>query len=109
MKTFVLISLVVVATSCRQPPAPVTDTHRLAEEVDHKPELARKIISDVIAEPHGVGMIAEELAKNEIAADTVVDELMKHPAIAAVIADRCEAEKIARQVNSEPQKNSSPN
>ena len=102
MKKLVFLALVVALAGCRQAPAPPpTDTHGLAEEVHHKPELARKIISDVIAEQHGVAMIAEELAKNEMAADAVVDELMKHPAIAAVIADRCEAARIQRQVGAD--------
>ena len=87
-------------SACRQPP-PATDTHGLAEEIHHKPELARKIIGDVVAEQHGVAMIAEELAKNEMAAASVVDELMKQPAIADAIADRCAAAAIARQVGAE--------
>ena len=95
-----LFVLVIVAVACQQEqkPAPVTDTHGLAEEVHHKPELARKIIADVVAEQHGVAMVAEELAKNEMAATSVVDELMKQPAIADAIADRCAAAAIARQV-----------
>ena len=94
----VLLITLIVAACQQKTAAPATDTHGLAEEVHHKPELARKIISDVIAEQHGVAMIAEELAKNEMAAGSVVDELMKQPAIAAAIADRCEAAKIARDV-----------
>lgn len=104
-----LLPMVVLAAAvigCQQKPvAPPTDTHALAEEVHHKPELARKIIADVVAEQHGVAMIAEELAKNEMAAASVVDELMKQPAIADAIADRCAAAAIARQVGTdEPQK-----
>lgn len=105
MRTLLPMALLIVliAVACQQKSAaPTTDTHGLAEEVHHKPELARKIISDVIAEQHGVAMIAEELAKNEMAAGSVVDELMKQPAIAAAIADRCEAAKIARDVRGEP-------
>ena len=100
LPVFVLVTLIV--GGCQQnAPAPAIDTHGLAEEVHHKPELARKIISDVVAEQHGVAMIAEELAKNEMAAASVVDELMKQPAIAAVIADRCAAVAIARQVRTD--------
>ena len=95
----ILLMVALVAAACRQKaPPPPTDTHALAQEIHHKPELARKIISDVIAEQHGVAMIAEELAKNEMAAASVVDELMKHPAIADAIADRCAAAKIQQQV-----------
>jgi hypothetical protein len=92
------VVLALVVASCKQAPTPATDTHGLAEEVHHKPELARKIIAQVVAEQHGVAMIAEELAKNDMAATAVVDELMKHPQIAAAIADRCEAARIAGQV-----------
>lgn len=92
------IALALVLASCKQAPPPATDTHGLAEEVHHKPELARQIIAQVVAEQHGVAMIAEELAKNDMAATAVVDELMKHPQIAAAIADRCEAAKIAASV-----------
>ena len=95
----VMLLMVLFVVGCQQKAPPPTDTHGLAEEVHHKPELARKIISDVIAEQHGVAMIAEELSKNEMAAGSVVDELMKQPAIAAAIADRCEAAKIARDVH----------
>ncbi|HKR64285.1 MAG TPA: hypothetical protein VJZ00_11190 [Thermoanaerobaculia bacterium] len=96
---FPIVLLVALVLGCQQKQAaPPTDTHGLAEEVHHKPELARKIIADVVAEPHGVTMIAEELAKNEMAAASVVDELMKQPAIADAIADRCAAAAIARQV-----------
>ena len=96
----ILLLMALIAAACQQkaPPPPPTDTHALAEEIHHKPELARKIISDVIAEQHGVAMIAEELAKNEMAAASVVDELMKHPAVADAIADRCAAAKIQQQV-----------
>lgn len=89
-----------VAGACQQkaPAQPPPDTHALAQEVHHRPELARKIIGDVVAEQHGVAMIAEELAKNEMAATSVVDELMKHPAIADAIADRCAAAEIEKQV-----------
>lgn len=93
-----LFGILLVTFGCKQAPPPATDTHGLVEEVHHKPELARKIIADVVAEQHGVVMIAEELAKNEMAAASVVDELMKQPAIADVIADRCAAAAIARQV-----------
>lgn len=93
-----LVGILLVVFGCQKAPPPATDTHGLAEEVHHKPELARKIIADVVAEQHGVAMIAEELAKNEMAAASVVDELMKQPAIADVIADRCAAAAIARQV-----------
>lgn len=97
-----LVGVLVIAVSCQKaPPPPVTDTHGLAEEVHHKPELARKIIADVVAEQHGVAMVAEELAKNEMAATSVVDELMKQPAIADAIADRCAAAAIARQVGTD--------
>lgn len=96
-----LVGVLVIAVSCQKAPPPATDTHGLAEEVHHKPELARKIIADVVAEQHGVAMIAEELAKNEMAAASVVDELMKQPAIADVIADRCAAAAIARQVGTD--------
>lgn len=34
-----------------------------------------------------------------MAAGNVVDELMKHPALAAAIADRCAAAAIARQID----------
>lgn len=81
--------------------AAATDTHPLAEEVHHKPELARQLIADVVAEQHGVAMIAEELAKNEIAAASVIDELMKHPPIARAIADRCDAARIAADAGGE--------
>ena len=96
-----LFGVLVIAVGCQQAPPPATDTHGLAEEVHHKPELARKIIADVVAEQHGVAMIAEELAKNETAAASVVDELMKQPAIADAIADRCAAAAIARQVETD--------
>lgn len=96
-----LVGVLVIAVSCQNAPPPVTDTHGLAEEVHHKPELARKIIADVVAEQHGVAMVAEELAKNEMAATSVVDELMKQPAIADAIADRCAAAAIARQVGTD--------
>lgn len=95
---FLVMILVLFLTSCQKAQPPATDTHGLAEEVHHKPELARQIIAQVVAEQHGVAMIAEELSKNEMAAGTVVDELMKHPQIARAIADRCEAAKIAAQV-----------
>ncbi|HJQ40322.1 MAG TPA: hypothetical protein VKB93_24520 [Thermoanaerobaculia bacterium] len=91
--------LLLAAAACKQAPPPATDTHGLAEEIHHKPELARQIIAQVVAEQHGVVMIAEELAKNEMASSTVVDELMKHPEIAKAIADRCEAARIAASVN----------
>lgn len=97
-RKMISILLLLAGVACQQKPATPADTHMLAEEVHHKPELARKIIADVVAEQHGVAMIAEELAKNEMAAGSVVDELMKHPAIAAAIADRCAAAAIARQV-----------
>lgn len=98
----VTLAAIVLAAACQQKgSALVTDTHGLAEEVHHKPELARKIIADVVAEQHGVVMIAEELAKNEMAAASVVDELMKQPAIAAAITDRCAAAAIARQVETD--------
>lgn len=97
----ILLTSVIAAGCGQKTPPPATDTHGLAAEVHHKPELARKIISDVIAEPHGVVLIAEELSKHEMAAESVVDELMKHPAIAAAIADRCEAAKIAGQVGAD--------
>ena len=97
-----LIVLTVLLASCQeQAPPPATDTHGLAQEVHHKPEVARKIIADVIAEPHGVTMIAEELSKNELAAGSVVDELMKTPAMAQAIADRCAAAAIAKQVGTD--------
>lgn len=96
----IVFLVAMVAGACQQkaPAQPPPDTHALAEEVHHQPELARKIISDVVAEQHGVAMIAEELARNEMAAASVVDELMKHPAIAGAIADRCAAAKIQQQV-----------
>ncbi len=101
-KCLPIVLLVALIAGCQQKPvAPPTDTHGLAEEVHHKPELARKIIADVVAEQHGVAMIAEELAKNEMAAASVVDELMKQPAIADAIADRCAAAAIARQVGTD--------
>lgn len=94
-----LIVLAVLLASCqKQAPPPATDTHGLAQEVHHKPEVARKIIAGVVAEPHGVTMIAEELSKNEMAAGSVVDELMKTPAMAQAIADRCAAAAIAKDV-----------
>ena len=94
-----LALVVVLLAACqKQAPPPATDTHGLAQEVHHKPEVARKIIADVIAEPHGVTMIAEELSKNEMAAASVVDELMKTPAMAQAIADRCAAAAIAKSV-----------
>lgn len=92
---------ILVIVGCQKAPPPATDTHGLAEEVHHKPELARKIIADVVAEQHGVAMIAEELAKNEMAAANVVDELMKQPAIAGAIADRCAAAAITRDVTAD--------
>lgn len=98
MKRVLYLFCILVAFGCQKAPPPATDTHGLAEEVDHKPELARKLIADLVAEQHGVAMIAEELAKNEMAAASVVDELMKQPAIADAIADRCAAAAIARQV-----------
>ena len=91
--------LVFVASCQQRSSPPATDTHRLIEEVHHKPEVARQMIADVVAEPHGVALVAEELSKSEIAAATVVDELMKHPAIAAAIADRCAATAITRQID----------
>lgn len=97
MKTALLAMCLLVA-ACKQSPPPSADMHDLAQEVHHKPELARQIIAKVLAEPHGVAIVAEELAKNETAAGDVVDELMKHPAIARAIADRCEAAKITAQV-----------
>ena len=97
MKMIVIVVVLALA-ACKQAPPPATDTHGLAEEVHHKPELARQIIAQVVAEQHGVSMIAEELAKNEMAAQSVVDELMKHPELAKAIADRCEAASIAAQV-----------
>ena len=95
---------ILVAACQKQAPPPASDTHGLAQEVHHKPEVARKIIADVIAEPHGVTMIAEELGKNEMAAESVVDELMKTPAMAQAIADRCAAAAIAKDVGSANQK-----
>ena len=98
----IMLAAMLLAVACQQQgSAPVTDTHGLAEEVHHQPELARKIIADVVGEQHGVTMIAEELAKNEMAAASVVDELMKQPAIAAAIADRCAAAAIARQAGTD--------
>lgn len=99
----IIFMLAMVGGACQQkaPATPQMDTHALAEEVHHRPELARKIISDVVAEQHGVAMIAEELARNEMAAASVVDELMRHPAIADAIADRCAAAKIQQQVESD--------
>jgi len=101
----ILAFVVLLLPRCQQSPPPNTDTHALAEEVHHKPEVARKIIADVIAEPHGVALIAEELSKNELAAGNIVDELMKNPTMAAVISDRCAAADIARQVGSSDSKN----
>ena len=98
MKRMMCMVGVLVIVGCQKAPPPTTDTHGLAEEVHHKPELARKIIADVVAEQHGVTMIAEELAKNEMAAASVVDELMKTPAMAQAIADRCAAAAIAKEV-----------
>lgn len=60
----------------------------LAEGFITSRSLARQIIAQVVAEQHGVTMIAEELAKNENAASAVVDELMKQPTVARTIADR---------------------
>lgn len=85
-------------------PPPATDTHGLAQEVHHKPEAARKIIAEVIAEPHGVTMIAEELSKDEMAAGSVIDELMKTPAMAQATADRCSAAAIAKDVGRDDDK-----
>lgn len=99
MKRVLFLFCILLIVGCQKAPRPATDTHGLAEEVHHKPELARKIIADVVAEQHGVTVIAEELAKNEMAAASVVDELMKQPAIADAIADRCAAAAIARQVD----------
>ena len=93
-----IVAAILLASCQKQAPPPATDTHGLAQEVHHKPEAARKIIADVIAEPHGVTMIAEELSKNEMAAGSVVDELMKTPAMAQAIADRCAAAGIAKDV-----------
>lgn len=99
MRFLVLLITVLLVTNCQKSQPPTIDTHGLAEEVHHKPEVARKIIADVVAEPHGVALIAEELSKNEMAANNVVDELMKNPKIAAIIADRCAAADIAGRVN----------
>lgn len=44
-------------------------------------------------------LIAEELSRNELAAGTVVEELMKNPIIAKEIAGRCAAADIQRQVH----------
>lgn len=94
-----VLFVLVFVTSCRQQSPPVIDTHRLVEEVHHKPEVARRIIAEVVTDSHGVALVAEELSKSEIAAGTVVDELMKQPAIADAIADRCAAAAIAGQVD----------
>lgn len=93
------IVLTVLLASCqKQAPPPATDTHGLAQEVHHQPEAARTILAEVIAEPHGVTLIAEELSKNELAAGSVIDELMKTPVMAQAIADRCAAAAIAKEV-----------
>ena len=97
-RRLILAIVCTTAIACQRQAPPPPDTHALAEEVHHKPELARKIIRDVIAEQHGVAMIAEELSRNELAAGAVVDELMKNPTIAKEIADRCAAADISGQV-----------
>lgn len=99
MRLLLLLLASLSLFGCRNSSAPPLDTHSLAEEVHHKPDVARLVIRQLIAEHHGVTMIAEELGKNAMAATTVVDALMQQPAIAEVIEDRCEAARIAREVN----------
>lgn len=98
---WIIAALVLVTLGgCRaEPPHEVADATAVVNEIHQNPQLVRQVIDRVIAEPHGVDLIAERLAENPMAAETVVDALMKKPELAKAIRDRCASEAISSDVN----------